>query len=309
MKKCVIIYNPESGRRKTKLIENTFYDHLEKNGYDVILLRTRKKGDASMLIQSIDKADLVISAGGDGTLNEVVKGNLQREKRLTIANLPMGTTNDFGFMLGHTRNYVKNLDLLINGVVKEIDVCLINEHPFVYVACLGDFINLSYETPRKLKEQYGKFGYIYYGLKQLKKKITEYDISYTIDGETYHGKYAFMFITNASRVAGINNVYDDIKLDDKMFEVAFYPIKNKADIMKAIMYITTTDVKNIPGIEYYQTDNLEIEFNSTPNASWCIDGEEYKHNTNKFIFRIDKGDNKMLVPTKNVEKLFESDEE
>ncbi len=89
-----------------------------------------------------------------------------------------------------------------------------------------------------------------------------------------------------------------------MFEVAVYSIKNKADIMKAIMYITTTDVKNIPGIEYYQTDNLEIEFNEIPQASWCIDGEEYKHNTNKFVFKIDKN-NKMLLPTENIDVLFE----
>ena len=45
-------------------------------------------------------------------------GNLQRKKRLTLANLPMGTTNDVGNMYGLTENYVKNLELLLQGVKK-----------------------------------------------------------------------------------------------------------------------------------------------------------------------------------------------
>ena len=306
MKKCVIIYNPESGKRRKNQTEKIFHDILFEHGYSVTILHTKKKGDATELMKNIEEADLVISAGGDGTLNEVVRGNLERKKKLTIANLPMGTTNDVGFMHGLTTNYVKNLSLILDGIVKNVDVCMINNTPFVYVACLGDYINLSYETPRKLKKKYGKFAYVYYGLKQLKKKTTEYDVKYKIDNEIYEGKYAFIFITNASRVAGVNNIYHDAKLDDNMFEVAFYPIKKKADILKAMMYVVTTDMKNIPNIEYYKTDNLEIEFNSIPDASWCVDGEEHQHNTNKFTFSVDKN-NKMLVPRKNINKLYDSE--
>lgn len=305
MKKCVIIYNPQSGKLKKKELLQTFFDLLRKHGYEAEIKYTKKKKDATEIIKNLDYVDLVICAGGDGTLNEVVTGNLSREKRLTLANLPMGTTNDVANMYGYTKNnYMKNLELLLEGVKKKIDVCFINETPFVYVACLGDYIDMAYSTPRDLKKKYGKLAYVMYGLKQLRNKINSYDIKYKIDNKTYEGRYSFFFITNASRVAGFDDVYYDVKLDDNKFEVAFCHVKNKAELMKIFVLVNNMDLKDVPGITYYQTDNLEIEFLQSPKVSWCIDGEEYKSSSNKFVFRIDR-DTHMMLPKENVVKLFE----
>lgn len=305
MKKCVIIYNPQSGKLKKKELLQTFFDLLRNHGYEAEIKYTKKKKDATEIIKKLDYVDLVICAGGDGTLNEVVTGNLAREKRLTLANLPMGTTNDVANMYGYTKNnYMKNLELLLEGVKKKIDVCFINETPFVYVACLGDYIDMAYSTPRDLKKKYGKLAYVMYGLKQLRNKINSYDIKYKIDNKTYEGRYSFFFITNASRVAGFDDVYYDVKLDDNKFEVAFCHVKNKAELMKIFVLVNNMDLKDVPGITYYQTDNLEIEFLQSPKVSWCIDGEEYKSSSNKFVFRIDR-DTHMMLPKENVVKLFE----
>ena len=305
MKKCVIIYNPQSGKLKKKELLQTFFDLLRNHGYEAEIKYTKKKKDATEIIKNLEYVDLVICAGGDGTLNEVVTGNLAREKRLTLANLPMGTTNDVANMYGYTKNnYMKNLELLLEGVKKKIDVCFINETPFVYVACLGDYIDMAYSTPRDLKKKYGKLAYVMYGLKQLRNKINSYDIKYKIDNKTYEGRYSFFFITNASRVAGFDDVYYDVKLDDNKFEVAFCHVKNKAELMKIFVLVNNMDLKDVPGITYYQTDNLEIEFLQSPKVSWCIDGEEYKSSSNKFVFRIDR-DTHMMLPKENIVKLFE----
>lgn len=309
MKKSVMIYNPYSGRIKKKEMLQDFYDILRKYDYELEVLYTSKKKDATEIVKNLpDDIDLVISAGGDGTLNEVVSGNLKRKNRLTLANLPMGTTNDVGNMYGYTKNYLKNLELLLQGVQKKVDVCFINDTPFVYVACLGDYIDMAYNTPRRLKKKYGKMAYIMYGLKQLRNEITSYDIKYTIDNKTYEGRYSFFFITNASRVAGVDDIYYDVKLDDKMFEVAFCHVKSKAEIMKMFLLLTNMDAKDVPGITYYQTDNLEIEFLQSPKVSWCIDGEEYKSYQKKFSFRVDK-DTKMMLPKENIVKLFQKEDE
>ncbi len=305
MKKCVIIYNPHSGKLKKDYFLQTFYDILRKHGYETEVKYTKKKKDATEIVKKLEDVDLVISAGGDGTLNEVITGNLQRKKRLILANLPMGTTNDVANMYGYTKNnYIKNLELLLEGVKKKIDVCFINETPFVYVACLGDYIDMAYSTPRSLKKKYGKIAYVIYGLKQLRNKINSYDVRYKIDGKSYEGRYSFFFITNASRVAGFDDVYYDIKLDDNKFEVAFCHVKNKAELMKIFFLVNNMDLKDVPGITYHQTNNLEIEFLTGPKVSWCIDGEEYKSTKTKFTFRIDR-DTRMMLPKENVVKLFE----
>lgn len=307
MRKCAIIMNPASGKKKKLNNYNDFYDILRKYGYDAEIKFTQRKKDATEIVRTLDDdTDLVISAGGDGTLNEVVTGNMLRKKRLLLANLPMGTVNDVANMYGFTKDVFKNLELLLNGKQKRIDICYINETPFVYVACLGDYIDMAYNTPRELKKKYGKIAYIVYGLKQLKNKINRYDIKYKVDGKEHQGKYSFIFITNSSRVAGVNDIYFDVKLDDNMFEVALADVKTKKEMLKMLVLISTMDVKDLPGITYYQTNDFEIEFITPPKTSWCIDGEEYKSAKKHFKFRVDKS-TKMLMPKKNIKKLFQTE--
>lgn len=307
MKKCILIMNPESGKVKDKSNLKNVYDILRKYDYDGEIRYTKRKGYAGEIVKSLDSSvDLVISCGGDGTLNEVVAGNLQREKKLTLANLPLGTTNDVGNMYGLNGTMLSNLELLLKGKPKKIDVIKINDVPFVYVACLGDYIDMTYNTPRELKKKYGRIAYILYGMKQLRNKIHQYELKYTIDGEEYEGTYSFIFITNSSRIAGMDDIYYDIKLNDNKFEVALAKVENKTEMLKLLVMTQTRDIKDIPGVNYYQTDNLEIEFIDPPKSSWCIDGEEFKSSKVNFKFEVDRSTT-MLMPRKNISKLFESE--
>lgn len=299
--------NPESGKVKDKQKVKNVYDILRKYDYDGEIRYTKKIGDAAEIVESLDSSvDLVISCGGDGTLNEVVCGNLKREKKITLANLPLGTTNDVGNMYGLNGSMLSNLELLLKGKPKKIDVIKINGNPFVYVACLGDYIDMTYNTPRELKKKYGRIAYIIYGIKQLKNKIHAYNIKYTINNEVHEGRYSFIFITNTSRIAGMDDIYYDIKLNDNKFEVALASVDRKKDMLKLLVMSQTRDIKDIPGVTYYQTDNLELEFIDPPKTSWCIDGEELKTSKVNFKFEIDRSTT-MLMPRKNISQLFESE--
>ena len=193
--------NPESGKKKKITSYEEFYDILREHGYDTEIIFTKAKGDATKIIQALpDDVSLVVSGGGDGTLNEIVSGNVKRTKPLTIAPLPMGSTNDVGKMYGLNKSVYENLGTLLDGKEKKIDVCFINEIPFVYVACLGDYIDMAYNTPRELKKRYGKIAYILYGIKQLRNKIHKYRIKYKIDGKEYSGEYSFIFISKDSQM-------------------------------------------------------------------------------------------------------------
>lgn len=304
MKKCVIIMNPESGKKKKITTYQSFYDILRNYGYETEIILTKARGDAEKIIQGIDKnVDLVLSGGGDGTLNEIVCGNLQREKPLTIAPLPMGSTNDVGGMYGLDRNIYKNLESILQGKEKKVDICYINDTPFVYVACIGDYTDMAYATPRNLKKKYGKAAYLLYGVKHLWNNIHRYNIHFRIDGKEYEGKYSFIFISNSSRIAGQPDVYYDVKLNDNMFEVAMANVKNKKEMLRLLALTDSMDVKEIPEVTYYQTNNFEIEFLDEPKTSWCIDGEEYKSDSRIFTFKVEQN-MKMLVPKENLNKLF-----
>lgn len=305
MKKCKIIMNPQSGKKK-KVNYHAMYDLLRKHGYDGEIIFTKGAKDATRIVEELpNDVDLVISCGGDGTLNEVVTGDMKRKHKLTLANLPLGTVNDVGNMYGLNKGILENLELLLSGKPKKIDVCYINDSAFVYVACLGDYIDMAYSTPRELKAKYGKLGYVLYGVKQfITKKVHHYRVRYTVNGKTYEDDLSFFFITNSSRIAGFNDVYYDIKLDDGMFEVAFAKINRKKDMFSTLIQLGTKDIKDVKEVTYYRTKEIEIEFLDPPKSSWCIDGEEYKYTGTTFNLKVVQGP-KMLLPKDNVKLLFD----
>ena len=308
MKKCTIIYNKKSGKVKPKQLIGTFYDVVEKNGYSLNVITTKKQGDACDIVKELpDDIDLVIAAGGDGTFDEVINGNMQREKKLLLAQLPLGTTNDIGTMFGLTQDYKRDLEIILKGVKKNIDIIMINGRPFVYVAAFGNFINISFDTPKKWKEIFGRLAYILFGFTEMYEKIRMNKIKYIVDGVEKEGEFSFIFITNSSRIGGVDGVYPDMKLDDNKFEVLLCNLKTKPEILKALVYAKTNGVKNVPGCEYYSTNRLDIEFENVPKHSWGLDGEEYKSKTNRYVFTVDKSI-EVLIPDKNVKKLFVNEE-
>ena len=304
MKKCVIIYNKKSGKVKPNEMINKFYSIIENYGYELDVIVTKKKGHAITIMKELgDDIDLVIAAGGDGTFNEVIRGNILRENKLLMAHLPLGTTNDVGTMYGFSKNYEKDLELILNGVKKNIDVIMINNNPFVYVAAFGNFINITFDTPKRWKEKFGRLAYILFGFTEINEKIRMNHIKYTVDNIEKEGTYSFIFITNSSRIGGFDDIYPDVKLDDNKFEILLCNLKRKSDIIKALHHIKNAGIENIPGCEYYKASTLDLEFDDIPKYSWGLDGEEFKSLEKKYSFRVNK-DIDILLPGDNIEKLF-----
>lgn len=308
MKTCALIYNPESGLTKQKKDIKLLPSLLEENGYEVLVCPTKKAKDPIDIVKKLpNNIDLVICAGGDGTLNEGVTGNLKRKNKLLISQIPVGTVNDVGSMYGYTKSIKENVKLLLSGKKKNVDVCLINGSPFVYVACIGSYVDASYNTPRNIKKKYGRLGYLFNALHEFNtEEIKQFDLTYEVDGKVKEGTYSFIFITNTSRMGGFTNIYKDIKLDDNMFEVVLCTAKKKTDLIRIGSKVLTSKIKNMKGVEYFKTNNFKVTFKNTP-PSWVIDGEEYLHNTKTFNFSVNK-EMYMLVPSKNLKKLFIEEE-
>lgn len=303
MKKCLIVYNPNSGK-KTR---NDFYDDMKKilleHEYSSSIVMTKYKGHAMEIVEQTPHVDLLISIGGDGTFNEIITGNLRRKERLLVSHIPLGTANDIGAMYGFGKNVLENLKIVLSGTVKSVDICIINGHPFVYVAGLGKFVNISYDTPRELKKKFGYLAYLIEGLKEFSGKTKLYDIEYEVNGEVYSGKYSFMLISNANRIAGIDNFYKSVKLDDNTFEVLLCDLTTKADIVKSLYHLTTKDITKVPGFKFYKTSSFKVKFSEVPKKCWCIDGEKLDSLEKEYRIEIENGVS-LLLPTKNIEKLF-----
>lgn len=303
MKTCELICNKESGKGIKNETLNQIIEKIEKHGYKVNLFITKKHGDAEEHVENLKKRDLVLSIGGDGTFNEIVTGNNKRKEKLILSHIPVGTANDLGHMLGLGKNMLKNVDKILEGQVKQVDLGLINDHPFAYVAGFGKFINVPYETERSLKKKIGYFAYLVGGIKEFFNPTKLYELEYKVDNVSYRGLYSLILISNANRIAGFNNIYKDVKLDDNKFEIMFCNIAKKRDLVKTMLPIIRNGITNAPGIYCHTASEIEIKFKEDFKQKWTIDGEKLDDSTKTYKITINK-DLKMLVPKQNIKKLF-----
>ena len=301
--KCALIINPKSGRGFDKRNTIKLEKILKQYNYEPEIYFTKERNHATKIIKKLsDDIDLVISMGGDGTFSEVMNGNLKRAHPLVLSHLPIGTINDIGHMYGLVSNLYTNLKLILTGTVKNIDIGLINGHAFTYVASYGKYMDVPYKTPQQLKKRLGFLAYAIEVLKRIYERIPKYEIEFKIDGEKHQGLYSFILISNANHIAGINNFYKDMKLDDQKFEVMLCSLYKKRDILKAFYNLKTNNLVSVSGIECYKCSNFEVNFKNS-KKSWCVDGEELKGKTNNYKIELIKNI-KLQIPKRNVKKLF-----
>lgn len=303
MKNCVVIYNPNSGHTMNEANLKSVKNILPKYGYNVKIMPTRYAGHAKEIVSHLEICDLVISVGGDGTFNEVVTGNMQRKNKLLVANIPIGTTNDVGMMFGYGKNFENNLKLLMDGSKKRIDIVTVNGRPFVYVAGLGKFINIAYDTPRYMKKKFGYLAYLFEGIKDFFRPIKSYKVNYEVNGLKKTGYFSFILISNANRIAGMNMFYKDVRLDDNQFELLLCNFPTRRSIIRALRLLIDNDPNNVSGIEFYKTSRVKFKFEQYPKKAWCIDGEKLDRATKEFEFKT-INDFEIMMPNKNVKKLF-----
>ena len=163
MKRARIIYNPTAGREAFRKHLGEVLEKLEIAGYETSCHATTGEGDATEAAKkAVERGfDLIIAAGGDGTLNEVVAGVSPFENRPKIGLIPMGTTNDFARALQIPRDIDDALDIIIRGETIPVDVGLMNDRHFINIAGGGRLTELTYDVPSRLKTVLGQLGLLF----------------------------------------------------------------------------------------------------------------------------------------------------
>ena len=135
MKRARIIYNPTSGREAIRKNLPDVLEILENAGYETSAHATTGEGDAieAAKLAVERRYDLVVAAGGDGTISEVVNGMAEQEYRPKLGIIPVGTTNDFARALQIPRDIVAAAEIIAKGDRIPIDIGRMNEKYFINI--------------------------------------------------------------------------------------------------------------------------------------------------------------------------------
>jgi len=300
-KKCLVIYNPISGKWKNKDIIKKYENVFKQRGYIVDFIKTEYSNHASEIMASAGEYDIVFSVGGDGTLNEVVKGNYNRDKKLVICPLPNGTCNDVARMFGYGKNPLYNLCLALDGEIYNVDIGTINDNPFVYVVGMGNFMNIPYETPSEEKKKLGYMAYLKKAMLEIVNEMKKYNMEIIIDGVKLNGSYSLIMVSNANHIAGIKDFYKDVYLNDGELEVLLCNSVNIFEILtNFIKFMCSKKTNKIISLK---AKNINIKINDNIENKWCIDGECYNCDGTWYNIKV-KDRMQFLIPKKKSKRIF-----
>jgi len=272
LKKMLFVYNPNAGTGMLKPKLSDVLDIFVKAGYEVTVYPTQKYHDAlAKTLSYTTEYDIVVCSGGDGTLDEVVTGMSQREKKVPVGYIPAGTTNDFASSLHISKNMLEAADTAANGVPFPCDVGRFNDDYFVYIAAFGLFTDVSYETKQSMKNVLGHLAYVLEGTKRI-FNIPSYHIKVTHDGGVIEDDFVYGMVTNSRSVGGFRSIIGrNVAFDDGVFEVTL--IKTPVNPMELNEIVASLVIKQIDSKHMYSFRSGHIRFESDEEIPWTLDGE------------------------------------
>jgi len=234
LKRARIIYNPTSGREIFRKELPKVLQRLEEAGYETSAHATRGEGDATYAAKvAVERQyNLVVVAGGDGTINEVIQGIAEAEYRPKIGIIPAGTTNDFARALEIPREIKKAVDIIIDDDrPKALDIGKVNDQYFINIAGGGDLTELTYDVPIKMKSAIGQLAYYIKGIEMLPSlKPVQTRIEY--DDHVFEGEIMLFLISNTNSVGGFEKLAPNALIDDGYFDMLILKKSNLAEFLR-----------------------------------------------------------------------------
>ena len=276
--KARLIYNPSSGKEVMKANVAEILDILEGFGYEASAFATTIDEDsAKNEARRVAEAgfDLIVAAGGDGTINEVINGIAPLDKRPKMAIIPAGTTNDFARALKIPRNSpVEAAKVIGKNQTLKMDIGLAGDNKyFMNIAAGGTLTELTYSVPSRLKTAFGYLAYLTKGV-ELLPRIKKVDVEITHDNGVFKGPISMFFAALTNSVGGFEQIAPDAKLDDGKFTLIMVKTANIFELVHLISLVINGG-KHLADnrIEYIKTENIDIKVTSDDRMMINLDGE------------------------------------
>ncbi len=272
MKKMLFFVNPAAGKEEMRYQLMDVISYFTANGYDVLCHPTQKPRDICEFLGARgEEFDIVVSCGGDGTLNETVTGLMMLEQRPLLGYIPAGTVNDFASSLKIPKTIREAAHNIIEGAPVAVDMCGFNDQYFTYVAAFGAFTKVSYETSHASKQALGRAAYILEGIRSLSDIRPIHVVAETRD-TIIEDDVILGMVTNATSVGGFKALDDSIvKMDDGLNEIVLVKApRGLADYNAIIASVIARDFKP-DHFHILQSDAVTLEFDES--VSWTLDGE------------------------------------
>jgi diacylglycerol kinase (ATP) len=256
--RALIVFNPAAGQAGQLRNElEGAADVWRSAGHRVDLAASTAAGDAQAIAAQAarDGYDVVVAAGGDGTINEVVNGLAGTPAAL--ATLPLGTMNVWARELGLPLQPRLAAVELLKWRIRSIDLGRADQRYFLLMAGVGFDAAITAAIDSSAKRRFGAFAYIWHGIEQA-LQIRGTRVRMTLDGRRVSGRILMVVIGNSQLYGGVVKITHRATLDDGLLDIAVYRGNHFGSALGHLWAILRRRYTPNPAIAYYRGREIMI---------------------------------------------------
>jgi len=266
------------GRAGPALIER-LAGILKKNGHNLTVAPTTGPATAGALAREhVSRgADLVIAAGGDGTINEVAEGVMHSPAALGV--LPLGTANCLAVEIGLPRNPEHAAESLETWRPRRIAVGRLEcdggriQRYFLLMAGAGLDARIVYQLDAALKDRTGKFAYWVASWSLLGRRLPEFDVE--TGGQTR--RCSFALLSRVRNYGGDFEIAPSVSLFDNEFEVVLFEGRSSLRYVKYFLGMAFKRLEGMSGVTVLRAGMIRLACPEDQRIYVQVDGEFAGH--------------------------------
>lgn len=259
---------------KKARLEEALIRNLKSQNYEPVIKYTEPTGFENILAAHAASIDLIVAAGGDGTISELVSILGKHNINLPVAVIPAGTVNDFARANNIPLNPILAAKELDTTRTKTIDTIKINDTYAGYMVAFGNFMTSFAKVNSSVKNKVGRIAYLIKGIKTL-IKLNPYRVSIKIDKLEMETDSVFTLVSKISSVGSVEKLLPEARPDDGLLHILNIEPINIKDIVQLIYMAFTGNITNHRKVMYLTADQVEIQTSDLKEMN--IDGDLYDY--------------------------------
>jgi diacylglycerol kinase (ATP) len=261
-RRVAVVFNPVSAGEHAEERKRELVQALEAAGAQEVLLEETTpedpgRGAAERAMK--EAADVVLAAGGDGTVMACVSALAGSQTPLAV--LPSGTGNLLATNLGLPGDLADAVEVTLRGRRRRVDVGALDDDRFVVMSGIGFDAAMLRDADPSMKSRLGALAYVLSGLRQLRRRSTDYRIALD-DSPPFHRLAQGVLIGNLGRLQGGLEVLPDAEPDDGVLDVGVLLTRSLLDWLKLagrVLMRRGRDGANGPPLELFRAERVEID--------------------------------------------------
>lgn len=234
---------------------------------------TSRPGDAQRLAEALVREGhpLIVAAGGDGTVNEVLQGlclanatKVPGEERARLGVLPMGTMNVFSLELELPGNdLVTCWERIASGHTREVDLWRANDQFFIQLAGVGVDAEIIRQTTWEAKKRLGPLSYVLSAIRVMMGRSPMLTVE--VPGEAPRVG-SLVLVGNGHHYGGPFRLFDRADSSDGLLDVLVFHQVGPWELAQLVRRLTTSGYSQSEDFEYLQAREFVVRV-SDPGAS------------------------------------------